>query len=123
VEWTAGSGGKRLVFIFEESAVVRRVVRRGPPETLPPDLEPAAIIGHPFSLEIAGRILSETRGALIEDGRVFVSLDRPSWDPESGTLTIAPSEGAIGRITTEVQGEVRLERADRVLREIGRAHV
>src|SRR5207245_5433357 len=77
VEWTAGPGGKRLVFIFEESAVVRRVVRRGPPETLPPDLEPAAIIGHPFSLEIAGRILSETRGALIEDGRVFVSLDRP----------------------------------------------
>jgi len=115
VERVAEPGAKRLVYIFEENAVVRRVVRHGPPETLPPDLEPAAITGHPFSLDIAGRILSETREALIEGGQVLVSLDRPSWDPESGTLTVSPSEGTIGTITTEVQGEVRLERADRVL--------
>ncbi len=116
--WIGGPAGRRLRFVFEENPTIRAVVRHGVPEPPRGEAGPPSPIGQPFSLEAARTILARTREDLIDRGRGLVNVDAVLWDPGTGTVTLDVSEATVGRITTEVQGEIRLERTERFLEDL-----
>ncbi len=110
--------GDRLRFVFLENPPVREIVRLGDPVLWPNELGVTIPLDAPFSLKAARETAGKARQALIDEGHVLVKLDEGSFDPSTGTLTARISDVPIGRIRTEVEGEIRLERTQRFFEDL-----
>ena len=118
VEWLDTAGGRTLRFVFRENPPLLGVEIVGDPGPLP--VKPGLPLpeGEPFSWEALSRAGRQVREKLIEDGRVLVAMHDGRFDPATGTVTLGVSDLTIGKIRTEVRGEIRLERTQRFFEDL-----
>ncbi|MBZ5638098.1 MAG: patatin-like phospholipase family protein [Acidobacteriia bacterium] len=118
VEWIETALGRRIRFVFRENPVARSVELVGDRVPLPRDARLPLPIDRPFSWEEAARACREFRTSLVEDGRVLAALGDARFDGSTGTAAVRVSDLPIGRIRTEVEGEIRLERTQRFFEDL-----
>ncbi len=118
VDRVAAPDGPVLRFVFVEqppiAAVETRVegfAPRGGPATPAP-------LGRRFSPPLARRLVWQARERMIESGRVLVRLTRLDWDPATGNVSLRLDSIPVRRIDTEVEGDARLMRVRRLLRDL-----
>jgi predicted acylesterase/phospholipase RssA len=118
VEWVETALGRKLRFVFRENQPPSAVEIVGDREPLPPGVPLPLPADRPFSWEEAARSGRLVRTTLVEEGRVLVAMSEGRFDPETGIVTIRVSDLPIGRIRTEVEGEIRLERTRRFFEDL-----
>ncbi|ANM31408.1 hypothetical protein ABI59_20265 [Acidobacteria bacterium Mor1] len=113
VELIDGARGLIARYVLQESARIRSVEVRfdgadAPTvqlDTLPVNINPS----------VMARIAGRARKQAIDRGRSLVQVDAIRWDPAEGRLQITLSEPTVARLSTAVEGEVRLTRAEKFL--------
>jgi predicted acylesterase/phospholipase RssA len=118
VEWVETALGRRLRFVFRENPPPRAVEIVGDGEPLPPEARISLPADRPFSWEEVARSGQQVREALVEEGRVLVAMTDGQFDAATGTVKVRVSDVPIGRIRTEVEGEIRLERTQRFFEDL-----